>query len=424
MSTDLPKRIFVLSLVFLLIAIPFGYGLAVGQFQIWPYEPIKLAWNAALSIKKFGKVVPEDRRVRAPPGAERQVFTVLDPAHMSDGYYVFGVWDDEKQLYGARLYDDKGKLLHTWVWNYDALDPDGPLNGSDAPHAFHVLPDGSVIVGFDKGDIMVRLDYCGRPIWTKHGVYHHAVTRDDDGNFWTWHGEHTPYAQYQYIQKFDAKTGKKIREIGLVEDIIRKMGPQAVIFGVRPDYPFQHFDHTPEDETTDLFHPNDVDVLTADLAPKFPMFKAGDLLLSFRTINLVTVNDPETGRVKWWSTGPWIGQHDPDFAPDGKISVFDNNTDRGRSEIIKIDPATRAISNDLFYGNARFFSDYQGKEQYLPNGNILIVVPDQGRILEVTSTGQKVMEYDNVVSPDYNEHVYNGMWVPLNYFQRFPQCTN
>ena len=84
-------------------------------------------------------------------------------------------------IHEAWLYDDKGELHHTWSIDYYALDPDGPSNDGDTPQAFHVLPDGSIIVGWDAGDVMVRLDACSEPIWTKEGVFHHAISRADDG---------------------------------------------------------------------------------------------------------------------------------------------------------------------------------------------------------------------------------------------------
>ena len=70
-------------------------------------------------------------------------------------------------------------------------------------------------------------------------------------------------------------------------------------------------------------------------------------------------------------------------------------------------------------------SEFMGKHQYLPNDNVIIVVPEEGRILEVTSEGDKVMEFNNIssASSDYNEHVFNVMWVESDYFQTVPQCA-
>ena len=418
------KSIFVVSLAFLAATACFVYGYAVGNNHVWPQSWIAQVRQAVNSYRKFGQVEPLKRVVNAPADASRKRFVVYHPDLQMKGLYVFLVWDDVSQHYTAWLADDTGKQLHAWVLHYERLVPDGPSNGSDMPHAFAVLPDGSLIVGFDNGDVMARIDSCGEPVWIKQGVYHHAVTRADDGSFWTWRGDGTAYGHYNYIENFDGESGKQIRQIGLIEDIITGLGASSYIFDVRPDYHFEKFAKTPpEDSLEDLFHPNDVDILHADMAPMFPGFKTGDLLLSFAHLHLVAVLDPDTLQLKWWSHGPWRFQHDPDFTYDGKISVYDNNNKRGRSEIIRIDPVTMKVSNDLFGGDLRFFSGAMGTHQYLPNGNVLLVVPDEGRILEVTSHGDKVMEFNNLSrSARYNAHVENAQWVPQNYFDQTPSC--
>ena len=109
------------------------------------------------------------------------------------------------------------------------------------------------------------------------------------------------------------------------------MGALSFIFGIRSDYPFQRFKDNPTgDVGEDIFHPNDLDVLTAELAPAFPMFEAGDLLLSFRTPSLVVVLGADDHRVNWYQNGPWQFQHDPDFTADGTISVYSNFSGHGR----------------------------------------------------------------------------------------------
>jgi len=425
MPDDISKRIFLVSALFLAALLIFFYGMAVVKFRVWPYPLIDQGYMMYKSLVNLGKVAPSNRLFKAPAGAARTRFTFYRPALQLDGYYALLGWDDENNRYSAWLYDREGHRLHTWALDYNALDPDGPLNGIDAPHAFAVLPDGSIMVSFDHGDVMARLDRCGNTVWKKPGVYHHSLQRANDGSYWTWRSEGTPDGQYHYLENFDPDTGRTLREIGLVEDIIKHLGPQAMIFGVRPDHDFLHFEKTPENkEQIDIFHPNDVDVLTDELAPAFPEFRAGDLLLSFRTLHLVAVLDPQDLKIRWWSHGPWRFQHDPDFTADGKISVFSNNTGGGRSEIIRMDPVTREVSNDLFSGDVRFYTNYMGKHEYLPNGNVLIVVPEEGRVLEVTAQGDKVMEFNNLAtgSPENNVHIANGHWLPADYFEKTPSC--
>ena len=165
-------------------------------------------------------------------------------------------------------------------------------------------------------------------------------------------------------------------------------------------------------------------MLHSDIADRFPDFAPGDLLISLRTLHLVAVLDPNSGHVKWWSRGPWRFQHDPDFTGDGKISVYNNNTGRSRSEIIKIDPSTREVSNELLDGELSFQAGGMGTHQYLPNGNVLIVVPQEGRIIEVSETGEVVFEFNNVVSEEFNGHVENGAWVPDDFFETLPNCSD
>jgi len=425
MSESFSKKVSIFSIIFLFTISVFSYGLIVGNFQIWPYKPIKSMYSAALSIIRFGELVPVNRLIKAPEHVSRERFVIYSDDKVQSGYYAYMGYDGPKQKYMAWLMDAKGNKLHEWDLTYEYLDKNGPLNGSDSPHAFKVLKDGSLVVSFDSGDVLARIDQCSKPIWTKEGVYHHSLSIDDNGNLWAWRGENTAYAYYNYLENINSITGDTISEIGLIEDLLQSPDSSGNIYGVRADYNFQHFDETPKNkEEHDLFHPNDLDVLSSDIADKFKDFNAGDLLLSFRNNHLVAVVDPKTKKLKWWSTGPWKFQHDPDFTSDGKISVYSNNTDYGRSEIIKIDPVSKNVENELEKGDLFFYSKTQGKHQYLPNGNLLIIMPDEGRAVQVTSEGNKVFEYNNVsaISKQYNEHLANGIWFSDDYFNSVPDC--
>jgi hypothetical protein len=50
------------------------------------------------------------------------------------------------------------------------------------------------------------------------------------------------------------------------------------------------------------------------------------------------------------------------------------------------------------------------------------VSPDEGRVIEVTSGGDKVLEFNNVLSEHYNAIITNGVWLPLDYFKSVPHC--
>ena len=60
----------------------------------------------------------------------------------------------------------------------------------------------------------------------------------------------------------------------------------------------------------------------------------------------------------------------------------------------------------------------------MPNGNKLIVIPDEGRIIEVSSSGQLVYEFNNFYSEKYNGHVENAQFVEKDYFSTLPKCMS
>ena len=192
-----------------------------------------------------------------------------------------------------------------------------------------------------------------------------------------------------------------------------------------PGYEFQHFKGLRA--IPDKFHPNDMEVLQPAMAKAFPMFDAGDLLLSFRNINMVTVLDPDTKELKWSSYGPWIQQHDPDFTADGKISVYNNNGYRKISSIVTVDPLTRDVQTVDIDEKFRFYSQYMGKHEYLDDGTLQITIPYEGRALEFDKDGQLVLEINNLFNEGHNAFISDYVWLPTSYFDTPPasfSCSN
>lgn len=415
------RWLFRASVAMLLVMAGFGYGVLVGAYDYWPYSALTRAKSAIQILIRTGTLTREGLLVQSAARAPRERVTIYDTDRALDGYFVLLGWSGATKRYTVWVYDSAGREVHTWALAYEKLDPDGPRNGSDMPHGLHVLRDGSLVVNFDLGDVMARLDACGEPIWVKEGIFHHSIDEAEDGTLWTWRGRGTAFGSYQYIVNIDPRDGSTLEEIDLIEDVIRPLGPQADIFNVRPNFVPRNFDRDPP-ERYDIFHPNDVEVLRSEFEDRFPGFSAGDLLISFRELNLVAVLDRQTKRMKWWSHGPWRRQHDPDFTADGLISVFDNNTSRGRSEVLNIDPVTREIRNPLINADFSFYSGGMGKHQYLPNGDLLLVVPEEGRMVLFGDGGEKLIEFNNVVSAKYNAHIENGMWLPNDYFDEPLDC--
>ena len=131
-------------------------------------------------------------------------------------------------------------------------------------------------------------------------------------------------------------------------------------------------------------------------------------MLSLRNLNQIWVIGGNDHALKWSFSGPLLAQHDPDFQPDGTITVFDNRPGRSLdaklglaapdagSRILKIDPVT-GRSWSIYQTGAKntFFTPWRGKHQMLANGNILIAETDRGRAFEVTPDGTVVWSFVN-----------------------------
>ncbi|EET47220.1 arylsulfotransferase family protein [Thalassobium sp. R2A62] len=397
----------------------FAAGLFVAQYKIFPYQQVVQVAKIAQSLLQHGEVIGEGRRRLAPAGAARAPVTVHDAdAAIGEGFYAILGWDLELGHYSVQLHDGSGEQVHTWP--IDAMSfSDLPRHRQNAPHAMEILADGSVIISFDRVGLVARVNPCGDAIWVREGFYHHSFAPAADGGIWTWFGERSAYGQVQDILKFDPDTGEDIKRISFTRDVIARNRDSALAFSMFPDFPFVPDDQKPRD----IFHPNDVEELLPELAPAFPQFEAGDLMLSIRELDLIAIISPE-GELKWTKNGPWLKQHDPDFEPDGRISIYDNSRFRPRSRIMTVDPATMEVTDALPGLEASFKSVYRGKHQLLPNGNRLVTIPEQGQAIEVTPDGKVAVEFNNITSEasDFNEDLANAKWLQDGFFDVQPEC--
>ncbi|WP_284165216.1 arylsulfotransferase family protein [Frigidibacter sp. SD6-1] len=331
--------------------------------------------------------------------------TLSLPDEMQPGVtFVAGLFG---QVLGFRLYAADGTLLKEWPTDFFKIAPD------EMKHRYHALihgdflfPNGDVLANLD-GRGLVRFDACGEIRWRNHDRSHHAIFVDDKGDIWTPIGADPvrelriapmPFA-FDHLARFDPDTGAKLEEINLLDALLKGPGPGLV------QADFAHLD--------DVLHINDVEVLSDALAPAFPMFKAGDVLVSSRNLSQLWVIDRESHAVKWWFAGPLRSQHDADFRPDGTISALDNRPagvarasnnhlgGLGGSRILLIDPASGA-SRVAYQSDARniFYTPFRGKQELEPNGNLLITETDGGRVFEVTPDGKPVWQFVNEWDPE------------------------
>ncbi len=344
------------------------------------------------------------------PNAEKPV--IFLSADAPKGFRViigsFGLKDGGFDA--AVLIDSDGAVRHWWRLMEDpemAIRPER----NRFPHGFLVLPDGSALFAMDGGNSLNRIDVCSHPIWAREGEFHHSIARADDGNIWTWDN--------YWMVKIDPETGETIKRLHPIQ--ISRANPDIDIFGLRQT------DHLGESKWTDDFwHPNDVEPLPAQWADAYPDFDAGDLLVSLRSINLVFVVSPETMKIKWWRIGDWRRQHDPDWGPDGRILVYDNNMHRGVSRIVSLDPRLWGVETVVDGETYDFYSEIRGKVQQHSGGSILVTSSQQGRAFELNSSGEIQFDFESVYSPEHNFQISEAQFLEENYFDfdEFPKCTH
>ncbi len=402
MKDWLPFTLFVAAIAFL----AFLYGAAVGTFRVFPYSYIEEPFKAVgqlLSNREVGKATSKHflYPARYPAGT-----TVHAADRMQPGVtLVTSYWERDGQLRPAvRLLDSKGETLHEWAINPHELWPESPYNDfikgkynnpENYVHGTWLLPDGNLILNIEYLGLF-RLDACGTPVWKLPYRTHHSVHRDENGDFWVaglnWREAKVPgyvHMKPPFVDETVLRVspdGEILDEIFII-DALYKSGYQSVFADIAAQW--------------DLTHINDVETLSTSIAPAFPLFNAGDIMVSMRHLSLVVVLDGETHKVKWHLRHPLVHQHDPDFESDGRIVIFDNQDDTtqegsyyGASRLLGVNPADNSLATVYpVEADTPFYTLSGGKHQLLANGNRLLTEANPGRIIEVAPDGSLVWEW-------------------------------
>jgi len=357
---------------------------------------------------------------------------------------MVGFFDDENQ---ARLINRDGSVVAKWSLNFFEHFPKPRARPCQIKSPLYVDMHGALLT--EKGELVVnyeycgtvKLDHCGNLLWRLKEVTHHSLTRARAGGYWVLAREEWLTAENRdRFPPFSSVTGT----YKIFEDFILRISEDGEVLE-RVSVPQLLYDSglealltaTGEEFTTsgsarkELVHTNKVAELPDEISDRFPMFSAGDLLLSLRQLNLVLVIDGTTKRVKWHQTGPWLRQHDPEFMPDGRISIFNNNMyktayqgsytrpDAPRvTNIMAVDPVTG--ETEIIYGQRpgqELLSVIRGQHELLDDGGMLITEFDAGRVFEVDKNGDLLWEYVNQFDDDYVGEVTNSSLYDSDYFK-------
>ncbi len=414
-------RVFKAAFILSLCMVSFAYGAVMVFFEMPPYHFLRSQARELVILyqQKESHLGIEPVRWLNKAHHQGSGVTVNVQEQVQPGItFMTGFFDG---AVSARLLDGDGEVIHRWIdttsWNAAEI------------HGAVPLPDGSIVIARARNGLR-RLEKCGDEMWKLRYAAHHSVFLSEDGTLWVsgrrrlkrgdprladLYGITAPFREDTVIQV--SLEGEILQEFS-VPKLLLDADMEGLLFASGEDVPGSKF-------LDDLTHLNDVEVLQTTDADAFPMFKAGDVMVSLRNINLVFVFDPETREIKWHQTGPWLRQHDPDFRPDGKITIFNNRRDGtqlgtrfGGSNILELDPASRRVKV-LYQGTEDrvFYTDTLGKHQNLENGNILISGGHEGRVFEVNPAGKIVWEFINRYDEDRVIMLHEGTRFPKDYFE-------
>jgi hypothetical protein len=292
----------------------------------------------------------------------------------------------------AVLMDMQGSVLHRWRFEAAAAWPDVPAIETQSNARWwrraKLLPNGDVLAIF-AGIGIVKLDRASKLSWARLNGAHHDLDVQADGSILTltreWRRIDFVNPERPVLEDLVVlldENGRELRRVSLLEAFERS------------EFRALWRERAPRDG--DILHANSVSRLDGRLAKRDPAFRAGNVLISCRTTNVIAILDLDAGKIVWARAGGFRGQHDPKLVGRGRMLLFDNLGLGERSRVIEMDPIA-GRPTWVFEGSAAepFFSRTCGSAERLANGNVLIVESDNGRAFEVTREKRVVWEFWN-----------------------------
>jgi hypothetical protein len=400
-----PSRILAVLSIFGVLFIGYLLGAAVMYFQLPTSEFLdKSFWGAKAWSERGQSTIPALSPQAAEIAKKKEGISFDRAEKTADGFTLYTMTDGSR----ASLIDMHGTVVHRWELPFRKVWPrkshiERPLPDENIYwFRCHLFPNGDLLAIYQSdGDTpygygLVKLDKESRLLWAYANNVHHDVDVGDDGAVYT--------LTHRIVSKAPAglefldppyladslvvlsPDGKELQNIPIAEAFVNS--PYALTLT-----PKKKEITTITERETDPIHINGVRVLNRTLAAKFPLFKPGQILLSSRSLDSISVLDRDTRRVVWSAKGVWKSQHDPEFLDNGHLLLYDNAGSSEQSRILEYDPLTQGIPWAYINENSTHFRALaRGMKQRLFNGNTLIVDPDNRRIFEVTMGKELVWE--------------------------------
>ena len=314
----------------------------------------------------------------------------------------------------AYLVGMNGEVLHEWNFpltpgNHVYLMENGNLLWSGEPedtapyngeaHSRFKGGEGPPLRG-GRGGILREIDWDGNILWEHvNWDQHHDCRRLANGNtlFLGW--EIMPEAAAARVQ--GGQEGTEYNGL-IYGDYLHEVTPDGEVvweWHAHADMALENYPMCSRCFRNEFAHANAC----------FPM-PNGDVMVSFRRLNMIAIIDRETRQIKWeHRDDSWGHQHDCQLLDNGNILLFANGIHGGEnpfSRAIELDPETRETVWS-YRGSPpyTFFSPHISGVQRLSSGNTLICEGQWGRVFEVTPESEIVWDY---ISPFFDPNPNGG----------------
>lgn len=404
----------------------FGAGMFVSAHELPPVPQLRELEDTYHSV--FGSAEEEWWTAPSQGGEPGQA---LLPEKVQPGLLLVSTAQQDEMV--IKVMDRDGTVIHSWTPDFDEVWPEGyrdfPPRVATADHVFglELLPDGSIVGNFAQQSTF-RMDVCGEVMWRLPNLGHHSVNVAPNGTLWVPAENYVPEdgevdlpnasAPFHDWTITNLSRDGEVLSSHSMADILRDNGLDSLLYLPSRDRGAPHI-------TYDPLHLNSVKALPEGVRSR--LFDPGDLAVSLRNINTLLVLDPETMKVKWHTTGPFLRQHDPIFLPGDRISVFDNrpvpNPDGElESQIMTLNARTgeaEVVLGGDGPGEEPFYSQIMGDHEYLSNGNILVTPGDEGRVLEYTPDGRLAWSWQNRLDDETNGRTFEASVLPSSMDREF-----
>jgi hypothetical protein len=407
----------------------FAYGVGTAYFRVFPFSVLHNAHEAWLALARTN----DDDAFREPDELKDVAAPTVRCFSPSSGDELILVSGGEDYLkeqssgHGclAWIMDRQGRVNHVWQYDpelWSKLDSVAITPGRSAkvyPVGLHLYPDGGLLVSFQGwytfpvGIGLARFDRDSKLMWKKEFHTHHWFSVAADGRIYALKSRVVDSPRAVGDTRFSLSSGAAkiledavlildpdgnvLDEISLVDALIQSGWHGLLAARAGSDWDGAETCTIMDQDPT---HLNGIQLVDPKLAADHPWLRAGDLLVSMRSLNAVGILDPRTRRFKWMSAGTTVMQHSPVFYENG-VLVFDNrggSLASGGSRLVQIDLETRR-SQAVFPRPrsslpGKFYTGVAGHLDLGGDGRVLVALSKAQKVWEINlKTGAVLWEY-------------------------------